>query len=93
MTIAIGRPQLFGRRELEALAVAVGRFREPFPGRARIAVHELRQARPRGSVPHACELALAGILILGGRQSLLPVQVAFLLPTHVLLPGRHRQSL
>src|SRR4029077_16989051 len=54
--------------ELEALAVAVDRFGEPFPGGAGIAVHELRQACPRSSVPHACELALAGILILGRRQ-------------------------
>ena len=37
--------------------------------------------------------ALAGVLIPGGRQSLLPVQVPFLLPAHVLLPVRHRQSL
>ena len=35
----------------------------------------------------------SGVLILGGRQSLLPVQVAFLLATHVLTPVRHRQSL
>ena len=52
-----------------------------------------RQTRARRGIPHPCQLALAGVLILGVRQSILAVPVAFLFPPCVLPPSPPRPEL
>ena len=78
---------------LVALAVALDGPREPFPGRVRIAAHELRDSGARGGVAHPGQLALAGIVIVSSRQSALAFSVPFLFAPCVCGPVGHGRSL
>ena len=57
------------RRELVALPVTLDGPGKPLSRCRRIATHEACQPRPGGGVAHPGQLALAGVLILGVRQS------------------------
>ena len=78
---------------LVAFAVALDRFGEPLPRLLRIAAHELRDPGSGRGVAHPRQLALASVVILHTRQSILAVAVPFLFAPCVLRPIRHGRSL
>src|SRR5262249_50184854 len=75
-----------------ALAVALGREREPLGRLAVPTQHEQGEARASGRVAHARQLLLAGVRVLDVRHACGAVAVALLLAREVLRPV-HRASL